>query len=123
MQMVKKWWFTALLTVLLTLVSISHGSFAGYPLAALLWADFFAWAVIGFSGLYTCTLTSSERKQVFAWLLRFAQLADRVPLRWYHRVFIAVVMWDAGWKLAAFAGLHAVFYRRMIRSELERAAA
>lgn len=123
MQMVKTWWFTALLTVLLTLVSISHGSFAGYPLAVLLWADFFAWAVIGFSGLYGCTLTGSDRKQVFAWLLRFAQLADRVPLRWYHRVFIAVVMWVAGWKLAAFAGLHAVFYRRMIRSELERAAA
>ncbi|MFK3934794.1 DNZ54_00345 family protein [Pantoea agglomerans] len=123
MQLFKKWWFTALLTVLLTLVSISHGSFAGYPLAALLWADFIAWAVIGFSGLYACALTGSDRKQVFAWLLRFAQLADRVPLRWYHRVFIAVVMWDTGWKLAAFAGIHAVFYRRMIRSELERAAA
>nr|DAO67632.1 MAG TPA: hypothetical protein [Caudoviricetes sp.] len=32
-------------------------------------------------------------------------------------------MWGAGWKLSAFAGIHAVFYRRMIRSELERAAA
>lgn len=50
MQMVKNWWFTALLTVLLTLVSISHGSFAGYPLAALLWAEFFAWASSFFPG-------------------------------------------------------------------------
>lgn len=124
MQMVKTWWFTALLTVLLTLVSISSGSFAGYPLAAMLWAEFIAWAFIGFSGLFcAATLTGRERRQTFAWLLRFAQLADRVPLRWYHRVFIAVVMWDTGWKLAAFAGIHAVFYRQMIRSELERAAA
>ncbi|MDE8557308.1 DNZ54_00345 family protein [Pantoea vagans] len=123
MQMIKKWWFTALLTVLLTLVSISHGSFAGYPLAALLWADFFAWAVIGFSGLYACTLTGSVRKQVFAGLLRFAQLADRVPLRWYHRVVIAVVMWTAGWQLTLLMNLNALFYRWMIRPELKQAAA
>lgn len=97
MQMIKKWWFTTSLTVLLTLVSISHGSFAGYPLAALLWAEFIAWAFIGFSGLCcAAAFTGGERKRVFAWLLRFAQLADRVPLRWYHRVVIAVVMWTAG---------------------------
>ncbi|WP_370420315.1 DNZ54_00345 family protein [Pantoea vagans] len=123
MQMVKTCWFTALLTVLLTLVSISHGSFAGYPLAALLWADFFAWAVIGFSGLYACALTGGDRKRVFAWLLRFAQLADRIPIRWYHRVFIAGLMCAAGWKLTAFIGLLAAFYCLLIRTELERAAA
>ncbi|UOV19112.1 DNZ54_00345 family protein [Pantoea agglomerans] len=124
MQMVKKWWFTALLTVLLTLVSISNGSFAGYPLAALLWADFFAWASVGLFGLNcAATLTGGERKRAFAWLLRFAQLADRVPLRWYHRVLIAGVMCAAGWKLAALAGLNAAFYQMKIRSELQRAAA
>lgn len=124
MQMVKKWWFTALLTVLLTLVSISHGSFAGYPLAAMLWAEFIAWAFIGFSGLCcAATLTGGERRQTFAWLLRFAQLADRVPLRWYHRVVIAVVMWTAGWKLTVLMSLNALFYRWMIRPELKQAAA
>jgi hypothetical protein len=124
MQMIKKWWFTALLTVLLTLVSISHGSFAGYPLAALLWAEFIAWAFIVFSGLYcSVTLTGGERKRAFAWLLRFAQLADRVPLRWYHRVVIAVVMWTAGWQLTVLMSLNALFYRWMIRPELKRAAA
>ncbi|MEN4602400.1 DNZ54_00345 family protein [Pantoea agglomerans] len=64
-----------------------------------------------------------ERKRVFAWLLKFAQLADRVPLRWYHRVFIAVVMCAAGWKMTAFIGLFAAFYCLMIRTEFERAAA
>lgn len=124
MQMVKKWWFTALLTVLLTLVSISHGSFAGYPLAALLWAEFIAWAFIVFSGLYcSVMLTSGERKRAFAWLLRFAQLTDRVPLRWYHRVIIAVVMWAAGWHLVVLMCMNALFYRWMIRPELERGAA
>ncbi len=123
MQMVKKWWFTALLTVLLTLVSISHGSFAGYPLAALLWADFFAWVVAGFTGLYACSLTGGDRKRVFVWLLKFAQLSDRIPIRWYHRIFIAGVMCAAGWKLTAFIGLLAAFYCLMIRLELERVAA
>ena len=124
MQMVKKWWFTASLTVLLTLISISHGSFAGYPLAALLWAEFIAWAFIVFSGLYcSVTLTGGERKRAFVWLLRFAQLADRVPLRWYHRVVIAVVMWTAGWQLTVLMSLNALFYRWMIRPELKRAAA
>lgn len=124
MQMVKKWWFTALLTVLLTLVSISNGSFAGYPLAALLWAEFIAWAFIVFSGLYCAvTLTGGERKRAFARLLRFAQLAERVPLRWYHRVIVALVMWTAGWQLAVLMGLNALFYRWMIRPEMKRAAA
>lgn len=124
MQMVKKCWFTALLTVLLTLVSISHGSFAGYPLAALLWAEFIAWAFIGFSGLCcAATLTGGERKRTFAWLLRFAQLADRVPLRWYHRVIVALVMWTAGGQLAVLMSLNALFYRWMIRPELKRVAA
>jgi len=124
MQLIKTWWFTALLIVLLTLVSISHGSFAGYPLAALLWAEFFAWAFIVFSGLYCAvTLTDGERKRAFAWLLRFAQLADRVPLRWYHRVIVALVMWTAGWQLAVLMSLNALFYRWMIRPELKRVAA
>lgn len=124
MQMVKKWWFTALLTALLTLVSISHGSFAGYPLAALLWAEFIAWAFIGFSGLCcAATLTGGERKQTFAWLLRFAQLADRVPLRWYHRLIVALVMWTAGWQLTVLMSLNALFYNWMIRPELKRVAA
>lgn len=123
MQMVKTWWFTASLTVLLTLVSISHGSFAGYPLAALLWAEFIAWAFIGFSGLCcAAAFTGGERKRVFAWLLRFAQLADRVPLRWYHRVVITVVMWTAGWRLTVLMSLNALFYRWMIRPELKQAA-
>jgi len=60
---------------------------------------------------------------VFAWLLRFAQLADRVPLRWYHRVIIAVVMWTAGWQLTVLMSLNALFYRWMIRPELKQAAA
>lgn len=123
MQMIKEWWFSVLLATLLTLVSASHGSFAGYPVATLLWADFFAWAAAGFTGLYACSLTGGDRKRVFAWLLRFAQLADRIPIGWYHRVFIAGVMWAAGWKLTAFIGLLATFYCLMIRSELERAAA
>ncbi|MEN4799518.1 DNZ54_00345 family protein [Pantoea agglomerans] len=123
MQMIKKWWFTALLTVLLALVSISHGSFAGYPLAALIWADFLTWAVIGYTGLYAFCLPGGDRKRVFAWLLKFAQLSDRIPIRWYHRVFIAGLMCAAGWKMTAFIGLFAAFYCLMIRTELERAAA
>lgn len=123
MQLLKTWWFTAVLGTLLTLVSVYHGSFAGYPVAALMWADFIAWMLVSFGGLYACTLTGGDRKQVFAWLMRFARLAERVPLRWYHRVFIAGVMWGAGWKLTALVSLLAVFQRDMLRPELKRATA
>ena len=92
-------------------------------LAALLWAGFFVLAFIGFSGLCcAATLIGGERKRTYAWLLRFAQLADHVSLRWYQRLLIAGVMCAAGWKLTALAGLNVEFFQMNIRSELEGAA-
>jgi len=123
MQLFKKWCFQAVAMVLLTLASVYGGSFTGYPLAAVLWADFAAWTLINLGGVYALTRSGGNHREAFSWLMGVARLTDGIPLRWYHRVFIAVLMWSAGWHLSALAGLTAVFQRLMLAPELERATA
>jgi hypothetical protein len=123
MKLFKQWWLVAVLSVLLTVVSIHSGSFAGYPLAALMWAEFFAWALISFAGLYACTLTGTDRQRVFSWARRLAGFAGSARLKWYHRLLIVTVMCAAGWKLTAAVYIAAMGIRLVLGPELRRTAA
>lgn len=108
------------LLALLTDALYPH-SHAAFPVALVMWCEFVLISFICFAGLYSCTLTGSDRLQVrkfLAWLL--AQ-RDRLSLAWYHRLAITLLMAMTGWGLTAVVYAFSFSSALIIKDEIKAA--
>ncbi|EPW4676227.1 DNZ54_00345 family protein, partial [Salmonella enterica subsp. enterica serovar Muenster] len=100
MKWLKSYWLPLSVLALLVMVDVNFpASHALFPLALVMWFEYAAFSLVCFAGLYSCTLTGSDRLRVRQLLSRVLGLMDKVPLTWYQRLALAFVMLLAGWKL------------------------
>ncbi|CAO95624.1 DNZ54_00345 family protein [Erwinia tasmaniensis] len=118
--MVKSYWLPVSVLVLLVMVDVIFpASYAAFPLALIIWFEYAAFSLVCFVGLYSCTLTGSDRLQVRHLLGRVLELLGRIPLTWYQRLVIAFVMSLAGWKLTGMVFVFTVAMSLVIQDELK----
>ncbi|AXB18842.1 hypothetical protein DPF89_01183 [Salmonella enterica subsp. enterica serovar Napoli] len=102
MKWLKQYWVPVLVFLLLILTDALYPqSHAAFPVALAMWCEFAFISFICFAGLYSCTLTGGDRQRVRHFLVWLLALRDKVPLAWYHRLAIALLMAMAGWGLTA----------------------
>lgn len=122
MKWLKQYWVPVLVVLLVILADALYPqSHVAFPLALVMWCEFALVSFICFAGLYSCTLTGSDRQQVrhfLAWLLA---LRDKVPLAWYHRLAITLLMAMAGWGLTAVVYAFSFGSALIIQDEIKAA--
>ncbi|NIB50681.1 DNZ54_00345 family protein [Enterobacter sp. 725m/11] len=120
MKWLKSYWLPVSILALLVMVDVIFpASYAAFPLALIIWFEYAAFSLVCFVGLYSCTLTGSDRLQVRHLLGRVLALLDRIPLTWYQRLVIAFVMLLAGWKLTGMFYVFTVCLILIIKDELK----
>lgn len=120
MKWLKIYWLPLSILALLVLVDVIFpASHALFPLALIIWFEYAAFSLVCFAGLYSCTLTGSDRLRVRHLMCRVLGLMDKIPLAWYQRLVIAFVMLLAGWKLTGLVFVFTVAVSLVIQDELK----
>lgn len=120
MKWLKSYWPLLSVLALLVMVDVNFpASHALFPLALIMWFEYAAFSLVCFAGLYSCTLTGSDRLRVRRLLGRTWGLMDKAPLTWYQRLVIAFVMLFAGWKLTGLVYVSTVAIGLAIKDELK----
>ncbi|MBF1995796.1 hypothetical protein HW114_10005 [Serratia symbiotica] len=120
MKWLKSYWLPLSVLAFLVMVDVNFpASHALFPLALIMWFEYAAFSLVCFAGLYSCTLTGSDRLRVRRLLGRAWGLMDKAPLTWYQRLVIAFVMLFTGWKLTGLVYVSTVAIGLAIKDELK----
>lgn len=120
MKWLKSYWLPLSVLALLVMVDVNFpASHALFPLAMIMWFEYVVFSLFCFAGLYSCTLTGSDRLRVRQLLSRVLELMEKVPLAWYQRLVLAFVMLLTGWKLTGMICVFTVAMSLVIKDELK----
>lgn len=79
MKWLKSYWLPLSVLALLVMVDVNFpASHALFPLALVMWFEYAAFSLVCFAGLYSCTLTGSDRLRVRQLLSRVLGLMDKL---------------------------------------------